>query len=179
MTHDLGIPKHDGEGRVITMEFEKFIVVAVYTPNAGEGLKRLQYRTEEWDLDFFAHLKKLEGKEKAVICTGDLNVAHQEIDIYDPKGKEKTPGYTPEERKSFDDFLNEASFVDTFRFLNPEKVLYTFWSIRANLRPVNKGWRLDYFLINQSFMSMVKSSEIHNEFMGSDHCPISLTLDLS
>ena len=152
VTNDLGIPKLDGEGRVITLEFESFFLVSVYTPNAGEGLKRLSFRTEEWDKAFFTHLKKLEKEsKKAVICTGDLNVAHKEIDIYDPKGKDKTPGYTPQERSSFDDFLGEQKFVDTFRHLNPETVLYTFWSMRANLRPVNKGWRLDYFLINEAF----------------------------
>ena len=178
VTHDLGVSKHDQEGRVLTAEFESFVLVSVYTPNAGEGLKRLAYREKEWDVDFFEHLKNLEKLGKAVICTGDLNVAHKEIDIYDPKGKEKVPGYTPQERESFDAFLKSADFVDTFRELHPEAVKYTFWSMRANLRPVNKGWRLDYFLVNRKFFGMVEDSLIHNEFMGSDHCPIELKLNL-
>ena len=160
------------------MEFEKFHLIAVYTPNAGEGLKRLKYRTEEWDVDFFKHLKDLESSGKAVICTGDLNVAHKEIDIYETKGKEKVPGFTPEERDSFDSFLGQG-FVDTFRHLYPEEVKYSFWSMRANLRPSNRGWRLDYFLVDQPNLKIVQDSKIHNEFEGSDHCPISLEIDLA
>lgn len=134
----------------------------MYTPNAGEGLKRLKYRTEEWDQDFFKYLKSLEDTGKFVILTGDLNVAHHEIDIYDPKNKHKTPGYTPEERKSFSDFLVEHQYVDTFRHLYPETKKFTFWSIRAKLRPSNRGWRLDYFLLKDQHVPIVVDSLIHN-----------------
>jgi exodeoxyribonuclease III len=130
------------------MEFKNFVLVVAYVPNAGEGLKRLQYRITKWDVDFHTYLKQLETERgKPVILTGDLNVAHNEIDIYDTKGKEKVPGYTPEERQSFGKLLS-SGFVDTFRHLYPDLVKYTFWSVRQNLRVVNKGWRLDYFLIS-------------------------------
>ena len=123
-------------------------------------------------------MKKLE-ETKPVVLGGDLNVAHKEIDIYDTKGKEKVPGFSPQERKSFDDFLSGSGFIDTFRYLHPEEVKYTFWSVRANLRPANKGWRLDYFLASSKAMPYVQESLIHNEYYGSDHCPISLQLNFS
>ena len=144
------------------MEFEHFYLVACYTPNAGEGLKRVDYRTKEWDADFFAHLRKLE-ETKPVVLGGDLNVAHKEMDIYDTKNKHKVPGFSPQERKSFDDFLGDSGFVDTFRHLYPDQVKYSFWSVRANLRPVNKGWRLDYWLASKKAMPFVQDSLIHNE----------------
>jgi exodeoxyribonuclease-3 len=156
--YGLGITEHDGEGRVITLEFESFYLVACYTPNAGEGLKRLKYRTEEWDIAFFKYVQGLEHGGKAVIVSGDLNCAHKEIDIYDTKGKEKVPGFTPEERANFDMFLSEYHYIDTFRKMHPDEVKYTFWSMRANLRPVNKGWRLDYFLIDQPHLSSIEES---------------------
>ena len=132
------------------------MLVAAYVPNAGEGLKRLSYRIEQWDADFHAYLKRLEKeKGKPVILAGDLNVAHHEIDLYDPKGKEKVPGYTPEERESFTQLLG-MGFTDTFRYLYPEKVQYTFWSVRANLRTSNRGWRLDYFLISNDYQTKYK-----------------------
>ena len=144
------------------MEFDAFTLVATYVPNAGEGLKRLKYRIDEWDHDFHSYLKFLEtDRNKPVILAGDLNVAHNEIDIYDPKGKEKTPGFTPQERTSFTNLL-ASGFVDTFRVLYPEKVQYTFWSVRARLRPANKGWRLDYFLITEGGFGMVVESEIYD-----------------
>jgi len=140
-------PVENLEGRSITAEFEKFILVVTYVPNAGEGLKRLDYRINTWDKNFHAYLKQLEKRGKPVILSGDLNVAHHEIDLYDTKGKEKIPGYTPQERNSFSKLL-ERGFIDTFRDLYPSKVQYSFWSARANLRVTNRGWRLDYFLIS-------------------------------
>lgn len=134
------------------MEFKHFILVAAYVPNAGEGLKRLNYRVEQWDADFHAYLKQLEiERGKPVVLAGDLNVAHTEIDVYDPKGKDKVPGYTPQERQSFHDFLEQKGFCDTFRFLYPNEVKFTFWSVRQNLRASNRGWRLDYFLMSQDY----------------------------
>ena len=172
--------KHNDEGRSITMEFQKFVLVSTYVPNAGEGLKRLGYRVNEWDADFHDYLKQLEDDTgKPVILAGDLNVALNEIDIYDPKGKEKVPGYSPEERASFAKLLDRG-FIDTYRELYPTKVQYTFWSMRANLRPSNRGWRLDYFLLSQSHTGIeVVDSIIDDKQMGSDHCPIALKLQLS
>ena len=156
VTHDIGIDKHDREGRVLTMEFDKFYLVSCYTPNAGEGLKRLQYRVGEWDKDFFKYLQSLEDNGKFVILTGDLNVAHKDIDIYDTKNKHKNPGFSPEERRSFGDFLKNQKYVDTFRNLYPSTQKYSFWTVRfQNLRLQNKGWRLDYFLIKDSEMPIV------------------------
>lgn len=144
----MGISKHDGEGRVITAEYKEFILVATYVPNSGEGLKRLKYRVDEWDKDFSAYLLALRAsKKKPLIITGDLNVAHNEIDIYDPKGKDKIACYTPQERESFGDFLKKG-YVDTFRNLHPDQKKFSFWSARINARSDNRGWRLDYFLIN-------------------------------
>jgi len=133
-------------------------------PNSGDGLSRLKYRVDEWDRDFQAYLHKLRNdKHKPVIITGDLNVAHQEIDVFDPKGKEKIAGYTPQERESFDKFLKEG-FVDTFRHFHPEKKQFSFWSARSGARKEDKGWRLDYFLINKEHMGMVTDSSIHGEY---------------
>ena len=123
-------------------------------------------------------MKKLEASGKAVIAAGDLNCAHKVIDIYDIKGKEKVPGFTPEERKNFTMFLDEYKYIDTFRHQHPEDIKYSFWSVRANLRPSNRGWRLDYFLIDEAHHHMVEDSDIHNKQEGSDHCPISLRLNL-
>ena len=136
------------------MEFNKFVLVATYVPNAGEGLKRLDYKIKEWNQDFHNYLKRLEiERRKPVVLAGDLNVAHKEIDIYDPKGKEKVPGYTPQERQSFDKLLKRG-FCDTYRHLYPTRIQYTFWSVRARLRPVNKGWRLEYFLLSTDHESL-------------------------
>lgn len=132
------------------MEFTHFILVAAYVPNAGEGLKRLDFRIKEWDAEFHDYLLSLEkSKGKPVILAGDLNVAHNEKDIYDTKGKEKVAGYSPQERNSFDNFLKRG-FVDSFRHLYPDKVEYSFWSVRQSLRESNRGWRLDYFCISES-----------------------------
>ena len=138
---------------MLTAEFEKFYLVAVYVPNAGDKLKRHVYRTTKWDVDFQAYLKQLE-LTKPVILAGDLNVAHQEIDIYDPAGKHKISGYTPEERSNFSDLLEEG-FVDTFRHFYPSIKKFSFWSARGGLRPKNMGWRLDYFLVSQGFLGNI------------------------
>jgi exodeoxyribonuclease III len=176
ITHDLGIEEHDQEGRVNTAEFENFFLVNVYTPNSGQGLKRLDYR-KTWDSSFLDYLKKLE-KLKPVILCGDLNVAHQAIDITRAKENyNKSAGYTQQEIDGFENYLKNG-FVDTFRNLHPEEIKYSYWNYMFNARSRNVGWRIDYFIVNQALMPKVKQAEIHNEFMGSDHCPISLTLDL-
>jgi len=171
------VPKHDKEGRTITLEFEKFFYVGVYVPNSGATLKWQEYRTDEWDLDFRCYLKGLEQKGKPVILMGDLNVAHQEIDIFDPKRNENMACFTPEERQSFTNFC-QLGFVDTFRELYPGKIKYSFWDIRDKSRKENKGWRLDYAMVSKQIMHLVKDSEIHNDYWGSDHCPISITCDI-
>lgn len=174
-------PNHDQEGRSITLEFEDFFIVAVYVPNAGEGLKRLDYRINKWDKDFQNYLLSL---SKPVILTGDLNVAHNEIDVYDPKGKDKVPGYTPEERSSFGQFLARSTWIDTYRFFYPHRIQYSFWSARQKLRESNRGWRLDYFVVEGRLMDgksvhRVADSFIHDNVLGSDHCPISIHMTKS
>lgn len=175
---DIGVHKHDKEGRTITLEYEKFFLVGVYVPNSGATLKWQEYRTNEWDLDFRAYLKGLERKGKPVIVCGDMNVAHQDIDIFDPKRNEKMACFTKEERQSFANFI-KMGFVDTFRELYPGKIKYSFWDIRDKSRKENKGWRLDYFLVSRGMMNAVVDAEIHNDFWGSDHCPVSLTIDVT
>ena len=171
--------KHTGEGRSITAIYKDFILVVTYVPNAGEGLKRLNYRIDEWDQEFHEYLRQLEkDHKKPVLLIGDLNVAHTEIDIYDPTGKEKVPGYTPQERESFSTFLR-SGFIDSYRELYPDRVQYSFWSMRQNLRPSNRGWRLDYGILSKDFESKygfkLEDSRIHDNVMGSDHCPVSVT----
>ncbi len=175
VTNGIGVPKHDNEGRSITAEFENFFYVTVYVPNSSSGLKRIDYRTQEWDVAFLKYLKKLEQTKPVVVC-GDLNVAHQEIDLKNPKSNyNKTPGYTQAEIDGLTTML-ESGFVDTFRSLNPQTIKYSWWSYRGGARSKNVGWRLDYFLVSQSLMPSVKDSEILNEVMGSDHCPVQLTI---
>lgn len=174
VTKGLGIEEHDHEGRVLTLEYSGFYVVNVYTPNAQSKLKRLDYRLE-WDAAFREHLKKLEEQKPVIFC-GDLNVAHEEIDIARPKANRKSPGFSDEERASFTDLLN-AGFVDTFRHFHPDEPdHYSWWSYRAGARGKNIGWRLDYFGVSQGFMDEVKSASILPEVMGSDHCPVELVL---
>jgi len=172
VTNGIGISKHDNEGRTITLEFDSFFLVTCYVPNAGEGLKRLSYRTKEWDLEFRAYLEGLRKKKDVILC-GDLNVAHHDIDISNPKGNLKSPGFTVEERSEFTKFLN-LGYVDTFREKYPSLVKYSFWSARSNARETNKGWRLDYFIINKEAGKRCLDSEILNDYHGSDHCPIKL-----
>ena len=164
------------EGRVITAEFEKFYVVTVYTPNAKDDLSRIPLREKHWDPAFLAYCKQLEKKKPVVFC-GDLNVAHTELDLANPKPNKGKKGFTLEERGGFDNFL-EAGFVDTLRMFKEGNGFYTWWSHFANARARNVGWRIDYFLVSSELKKHVKNAEIHADVMGSDHCPISVTLDL-
>ena len=168
--------KHDKEGRVITIEYDKFYLISCYTPNAGEGLKRLDYRIEEWDKDFFKYINSLKEK-KDIILAGDLNVAKEDIDIYEPKGHNKSAGFTKEEKESFNNFL-ESGYIDTFRDLHPDEQKFSFFSKRGNMKEQNKGWRLDYFVINKEAKFIeVEESDIldENKYDSSDHIPIFLT----
>ena len=174
VTHGLGLPAHEGEGRVITAEFDDFFLVNVYTPNAKRDLSRLDYRTREWDVDFLAHLKELEAAKPVVLC-GDLNVAHKEIDLANPKANRRNAGFTAEERASFDNLI-AAGFIDTFREFTAGGGHYTWWSQRIGVREKNIGWRLDYFCVSASLLPRVRRSFIQPEVMGSDHCPIVMEL---
>jgi len=177
VSYGLGSNSIDQEGRVITLEFEKFYLLHVYTPNSGQALKRLDYRVNTWDIEFRKFIKNL-NKSKPTIVTGDLNVAHYEIDISNPKGNLKNSGFTIEERESFSKLLEETKMIDSYRFLNPEKVEYSFWTYLHNSRAKNKGWRIDYFLIPEHKKDWIKKSEILTDIMGSDHAPVSVTLSI-
>lgn len=173
---DMNIEEHDQEGRVIAAEFEKFFLVTVYSPNAGDGLKRLDYR-ERWDEDFRNYILALQSK-KPVIIAGDLNVAHKPIDIARAKENfNKSAGYTQREIDGFEKLLSEG-FTDTFRHLYPDEVKYSYWNQMFNARARNSGWRIDYFLVSTPLLENVKDAGIHNEYFGSDHCPVSLTLSI-
>ncbi|MDO4719198.1 MAG: exodeoxyribonuclease III [Peptostreptococcaceae bacterium] len=173
-TYGIEIEEHDKEGRVITLEYEDFYMVTVYTPNAQPELARLSYRMK-WEDDFFAYLKKLEEKKPVIVC-GDLNVAHTEIDLKNPKSNRKNPGFSDEERGKFTAFV-EAGFVDTFRYFYPDKEgAYTWWSYRFNARANNSGWRIDYFCVSSALKEEMKAAEIHAHVMGSDHCPVMLEI---
>ncbi len=172
VSYGIGIEEHDNEGRVITLEFDDYYVITVYTPNSQRGLARLEYRMK-WEDDFLSYLKALE-KNKPVIVCGDLNVAHKEIDLKNPKSNRKNAGFTDEERSKFDNYIN-SGFVDTFRHLYPDETgAYTWWSYMFNARQNNAGWRIDYFLISDSIKSRLKDSLIYSEVMGSDHCPVGI-----
>ena len=174
VTYDIGNPAHTGEGRVITLEFEDLYLVTVYTPNSQDELKRLSYRME-WDDAFRAYLQKLDEHKPVVIC-GDLNVAHTEIDLKNPKSNRKNAGFTDEERGKFSQLL-EAGFTDTFRHLNPDlEGAYSWWSYRFQARAKNAGWRIDYFLTSNRLAPKIKEAAIHSDILGSDHCPVSLVL---
>ncbi|XP_006633271.1 DNA repair nuclease APEX1 [Lepisosteus oculatus] len=174
VTYGIGKEEHDKEGRVITAEFPSFFLVTAYVPNAGRGLVRLDYR-KTWDVDFRAYLKGLDQRKPLVLC-GDLNVAHQEIDLRNPKTNRKNAGFTAEERQGFTDLL-EQDFVDSFRHLYPERPhAYTFWTYMMNARAKNVGWRLDYFVLSSALLPSLCDSKIRNKAMGSDHCPITLLL---
>lgn len=174
VAYGMGTLKHDGEGRIITLEFQDFFLVNVYVPNSKRGLERLPYRTREWDVDFLKYLKKLE-KNKPVVCGGDLNVAHAEIDLANPKANEKNHGFTPEERAGFDNFLN-AGFIDTFRVFEKGGGHYTWWSPMGGCRGRNIGWRIDYFLISASLRGRLQKAFILKDATGSDHCPVGIEL---
>ena len=174
VVNGIGIEQHDTEGRVITAEYEEFYLVTVYTPNAQNELKRLDYRLE-WDRDFLAYCKELE-KAKPVIFCGDLNVAHKEIDLARPKNNRKSAGFSDQERGSFDKIL-EAGFTDTFRHFYPDtEAAYSWWSYRAGARGNNVGWRLDYFCTSASLNPRLESATILADVLGSDHCPVTLTI---
>ena len=171
----IGIEEHDQEGRVITCEFEDFYFVTVYTPNSQNELARLDYRMR-WEDDFRMYLKKLEEK-KPVIVTGDMNVAHKEIDLKNPKTNRKNAGFTDEERGKFTELL-DAGFIDTFRYFYPDREgIYSWWSYRFSARAKNAGWRIDYFCVSESLKERLKDAKILTDVMGSDHCPIELDMD--
>jgi exodeoxyribonuclease III len=173
-TPNIGIEAHDNEGRVLTLEYPNFYLVNVYVPNSGNALKRLDYRAE-WDRSFAAHLDKL-GRKKDLIVTGDFNVAHQAIDLARPKENyNKTSGYTQTEIDGMDGIL-KTGLYDSFRMMHPETVKYTFWSTRFNARARNTGWRIDYFLVCNGLKNKLTSATVHDDVMGSDHCPIGLEL---
>lgn len=166
----------DNEGRVITAEYDKFYLVTVYTPNAKDDLSRIPLRYNEWDPQFLKHCKELE-KTKPVIFCGDLNVAHQEIDLKNDKANRGKKGFTDEERERFTDFVN-AGFIDTFRELYPNEEKYSWWTYMGKARDRNVGWRIDYFLISKELLPNLKDAKIHNEIFGSDHCPVSIEIKL-
>ena len=163
--------EHDGEGRLITLEFDEYYLINVYTPNSQRGLTRLEYR-QKWDEDFLNYVKMLENIKPVIFC-GDLNVAHKEIDLKNPKTNVKNAGFTPEERKGFDNIVN-SGFLDTFREFNKEPDNYSWWSYRFNARARNIGWRIDYFCISESLRGNLKDAFIMPEIMGSDHCPVGI-----
>ena len=173
VSYGIGIDEHDHEGRVITLEMPNFYLVTVYTPNSQDGLRRLDYRMQ-WEADFMAYLKKLDEKKPVIVC-GDLNVAHEEIDLKNPKTNRKNAGFTDEEREKFTTLLN-AGFTDTFRYLHPEQVTYSWWSYRFKAREKNAGWRIDYFLVSNRLRDMIEKADIHTEIFGSDHCPVELVV---
>ncbi len=175
VTYGLGIEEHDHEGRVITLEFEKFFLVTVYTPNSQDELKRLDYRMT-WDDAFRDYMVALDTRKPVVVC-GDMNVAHKEIDLKNPKTNRRNAGFTDEERDKFTLLLN-AGFTDTFRHFYPDaEGIYSWWSYRFKAREKNAGWRIDYFLVSDSVKGLLKDAKIHTEIMGSDHCPVEVDID--
>lgn len=174
VNYGIDIEHHDTEGRVITLEYEDFYLVNVYTPNSQNELARLDYRME-WEKDFLNYIKSLDEKKPVILC-GDLNVAHNEIDLKNPKTNRKSAGFSDEERGKMTELLG-SGFVDTFRHFYPNtEGAYTWWSYMRNARENNSGWRIDYFIVSERFKDRVKSSEIHSDIMGSDHCPVELVL---
>ena len=174
VTYGMGIDEHDHEGRVITLEMDGFYLVCVYTPNSQDGLRRLDYRMA-WEGDFLAYIKRLDAQKPVIVC-GDLNVAHQEIDLKNPQTNRRNAGFTDEERGKMSVLL-DSGFVDTFRLLHPtEEGAYSWWSYRFRAREKNVGWRIDYFIVSQRLAPQVAEAAIHAEVMGSDHCPVELRL---
>lgn len=164
---------HDHEGRVITLEYDTFYLVTVYVPNAQDGLRRLDYRMQ-WEDDFLRYIKTLDARKPVIFC-GDLNVAHEEIDLKNPKTNHKNPGFTDEERGKFSTLLADG-FTDTFRTLHPEEQIFSWWSYRFHAREKNVGWRIDYFVVSDRLMPQVESASIHTDILGSDHCPVELVV---
>lgn len=175
VSYGIGIDEHDHEGRVITLEYDKFFLVTVYTPNAQEELRRLDYRMT-WEDAFQAYLHQLDAKKPVIVC-GDMNVAHQEIDLKNPKTNRRSAGFTDEERSKMTQLLSNG-FTDTFRTLHPEQITYSYWSYRFRAREKNAGWRIDYFLISDRLRPQLKGASIHTEIYGSDHCPVELDIDI-
>lgn len=176
VTYGLGIDVHDHEGRVITLEMDNFYLVTVYTPNSQDGLKRLDYRMT-WEDDFRNYLQELDKKKPVLVC-GDLNVAHKEIDLKNPKTNRMNAGFTDQEREKFQ-ILLDAGFIDTFRYFYPEQTgIYSWWSYRFKAREKNAGWRIDYFLASRRLADKLESAQIHTEIFGSDHCPVEVTLNV-
>jgi len=173
VTYGINIDEHDHEGRVITLEMDDFYLVTVYTPNSQDELRRLEYRMK-WEEDFQSYLHKLDETKPVIVC-GDMNVAHQEIDLKNPKTNRRNAGFTDEEREKMTELLNNG-FIDTFRTLYPEQVTYSWWSYRFRAREKNTGWRIDYFLISERLRDRLIDAKIHTETMGSDHCPIEIDL---
>ena len=173
VTYGIGIDEHDHEGRVITLEMDDFFLVTVSVPNSQDGLKRLDYRMR-WEDDFLAYLKQLDARKPVIVC-GDLNVAHEEIDLKNPKTNRRNAGFTDEEREKFTRWLSQG-FKDTFRTLYPDQVTYSWWSYRFQARQKNAGWRIDYFVVSERLMAQVKDAKIHTDIEGSDHCPVELDL---
>ena len=172
--YEMGIDEHDHEGRIVCAEYNDFFLVCVYVPNSGSELARLPYR-QQWDADFLTYLKKCEETKPVVIC-GDLNVAHQAIDLARPKENyNKAAGYMQEEIDGLSRFV-EAGLVDTFRYFNPDQAKYSWWSYRAGAREKNVGWRIDYFLASEAFLNRISATEIYNDILGSDHCPVGITI---
>lgn len=175
-TKGIGIDEHDHEGRVITLEYENFYMVTVYTPNSQNELARLDYRMK-WEDDFRAYLKKLEENKPVIVC-GDMNVAHNEIDLKNPKTNRKNAGFTDEEREKMTELLDDG-FIDTFRYFYPDQEnIYSWWSYRFKAREKNAGWRIDYFLTSESLKDKLIDAKIHTDIMGSDHCPVELDIDM-
>ena len=176
VTYGIGIDEHDHEGRVITLEMEDFFLVTVYTPNSQDGLKRLDYRMT-WEDDFRAYLQNLDSKKPVLVC-GDLNVAHKEIDLKNPKTNRMNAGFTDQEREKFQTLL-DAGFIDTFRHFYPDmENIYSWWSYRFKAREKNAGWRIDYFVASARLADKLQGAKIHTEIFGSDHCPVEVTIDL-
>jgi len=174
VAYGLGIEEHDHEGRVITLEMEQFYLVTVYTPNSQDGLRRLDYRMQ-WEDDFQAYIQKLDEKKPVLVC-GDLNVAHEEIDLKNPKSNRKNAGFTDEERAKMTQFLSKG-FIDSFRTLYPEQVTYSWWSYRFKAREKNAGWRIDYFLLSERLKEQLAEAKIHTDVFGSDHCPVEVDVN--
>ena len=174
VTYGIGIDEHDHEGRVITLEMPDFYLVTVYTPNSQDGLRRLDYRMQ-WEDDFLRYLQQLDSRKPVIVC-GDLNVAHEEIDLKNPKTNRRNAGFTDEEREKFSTLLYKGGFLDTFRTLYPDQVTYSWWSYRFQARQKNAGWRIDYFLISERLRPRLADARIHTDILGSDHCPVELIL---
>ncbi len=174
VAYGIGIEEHDHEGRVITLEYEDFFLITCYTPNSQDGLKRLDYRMT-WEDDFLAYMKQLDTKKPVILC-GDLNVAHKEIDLKNPKTNRMNAGFTDQEREKMTTVLS-SGFTDTFRYFYPDlEGAYSWWSYRFQARQKNAGWRIDYFIVSDRLMDRVESASIHNEVFGSDHCPVEIIL---